>query len=79
MARRLAEHGYLAVCTDMYGAELEGASRDQFSRAFSQNRAEPEKQRKRAVAWFDTIAARADVDRERIAAVGFCYGELSPW
>ena len=26
IARRLAELGYMAVCTDMYGAHLEGAS-----------------------------------------------------
>jgi dienelactone hydrolase len=77
MARRLAEHGYLAVCTDMYGANLEGASRDQFSRAFEQNLAEPEMQRERAVAWFDAVAAREDVDHDRIAAVGFCYGGLT--
>jgi dienelactone hydrolase len=77
MARRLAEHGYVAVCTDMYGADLEGASLDQFSRAFAQNLAEPEKQRERAVAWFDAVAAREDVDHERIAAVGFCYGGLT--
>jgi len=73
-ARKLAERGYVAVCTDMYGAHLEGASVEDAGRAYGENLAAPEKQRARTIAWFDTIAARPDVDDERIAAVGFCYG-----
>src|SRR3954452_180446 len=76
-AHKLARRGYVAVCTDMYGAELEGAALDQYSRAYAQNLAEPEKQRERIVAWFDRIATRPDVDDERIAAVGFCYGGMT--
>jgi len=76
-ARKLAEQGYLAVCTDMYGAHLEGAPLDQAAVAFMENRADPVKQRARIVAWFDAVAGRSDVDRERIAAVGFCYGGMS--
>jgi dienelactone hydrolase len=76
-ARRLATRGYLAVCTDMYGAHLEGASLEQYTRAYEQNLADPERQRARAVAWFDAIAARPDVDGERVAAVGFCYGGMT--
>src|SRR3954451_5401563 len=76
-AHKLAGRGYVAVCTDMYGAELEGAALDQYSRGYAQNLAEPEKQRERIVAWFDRIATRPDVDDERIAAVGFCYGGMT--
>jgi dienelactone hydrolase len=77
VAQRLAEHGYLAVCSDMYGAELEGAPLEQSGRAWAQNCADPEKQRERAVAWFDTVAARRDVVQDCIAAVGFCYGGMT--
>jgi dienelactone hydrolase len=73
-ARKLAERGYVAVCTDMYGAHLEEGSVVECGRAFAQNLADPEKQRRRTAAWFDRIAARPDIDDERIAAVGFCYG-----
>ena len=74
VARKLADQGYLAVCTDMYGAHLEDASMEDAAVAFSQNLADPDRQRARTVAWFDEIAGRSDVDETRIAAVGFCYG-----
>ena len=64
VAQRLAAEGYVAVCTDMYGV----------GRTFNENDNAPDKQRARTVAWFDTIAARPDVDDERVAAVGHCYG-----
>jgi dienelactone hydrolase len=75
-ARELAERGCLAVCTDMYGAHLADPSIEEAGAAFAANLAEPERQRSRIVAWFDTIAARPDVDAQRIAAVGFCYGGM---
>ena len=74
VAQNLAARGYAAICTDMYGAHLEGAPIEDTGRAFAENLAAPETQRARVVAWFDTIARRPDVDEERIAAVGFCYG-----
>jgi dienelactone hydrolase len=76
-ARTLAQRGYLAVCTDMYGAHLAEASVEDAGRAYAENLADPEKQRARTVAWFDSVATRPDVDDERIAAVGFCYGGMS--
>lgn len=73
-ARKLAERGYVAICTDMYGAHLAEASVEDAGGAFAENLAKPEKQRARTTAWFDNIASRPDVDEERIAALGFCYG-----
>jgi dienelactone hydrolase len=73
-ARQLAELGYVAICTDMYGAHLEGASVEDSGRAYAENLADPEKQRARTVAWLERIAMRPDIDDERIAAIGFCYG-----
>jgi dienelactone hydrolase len=77
VARKLAELGYVAVCTDMYGAHFAGTSLEDAGRAFAENLANPERQRARTVAWFDQVAARSDVDAERIAAVGFCYGGMT--
>jgi dienelactone hydrolase len=77
VARKLADQGYLAVCTDMYGAHLEGASVEDAGLAYGQNLAVPDRQRARTVAWFDEIARRSDVDEARIAAVGFCYGGMT--
>ena len=76
-ARELAARGYVAICTDMYGAHLAGAPIEDSGRAYAENLADPEKQRARTVAWFETIATRPDVDAERIAAVGFCYGGMT--
>jgi dienelactone hydrolase len=73
-ARKLADIGYIAVCTDMYGARLEGAPLEDAGVAYAENHANPDKQRARTVAWFDQVANRPDVDGERVAAVGFCYG-----
>src|SRR6185436_3658249 len=76
-ARNLAERGYVAICTDMYGAHLAEAPVEDSVRAYTENLADPEKQRARTIAWFDSIAARPGVDDERIAAVGFCYGGMT--
>ena len=74
-ARKLAAKGYIAVCTDMYGAHLEGATADLYGPAMGElNHQNPDKQRRRTLAWFDAIAARPDVDAARIGAIGFCYG-----
>jgi dienelactone hydrolase len=76
-ARNLAERGYLAVCTDMYGAHLAGCSVEDAGTAYMANLAAPQMQRARAVAWFDALAGRPDVDADRIAAIGFCYGGMT--
>ena len=74
VARKLADEGYLAICTDMYGAHLEGAGIEDAGLAYADNLGAPDRQRERTVAWFDAIAGRPDVDATRVAAVGFCYG-----
>ena len=74
VARKLAEQGYVAVCTDMYGAHLVGAGIEDAGLAYAENLADPDRQRARTVAWLEAVAAREDVDAERIAAIGFCYG-----
>lgn len=74
-ARKLAALGYVAVCTDMYGAHLEGAGPEGFGPAYQDLQIDnPDKQRARAVAWFDAAAKLGHVDARRIAALGFCYG-----
>jgi dienelactone hydrolase len=77
MARKFAELGYVAICTDMYGAHLEGGSIEDSGRAYAENLADPVKQRARVTAWLDHIATRPEVDDDRIAAVGFCYGGMT--
>jgi dienelactone hydrolase len=73
-ARKLAALGYVAVCTDMYGAHLRNAGMEDAGLAYAENLAAPDKERARTVAWLDEVARRADVDEARLAAIGFCYG-----
>jgi dienelactone hydrolase len=76
-ARKLADLGCVAVCTDMYGAEHEGVSANDAGRAYADILATPEVQRARTVAWFEHVASRPDVDATRVAAIGFCYGGMT--
>ena len=74
-ARKLAALGYVAICTDMYGAHLEGAGPEGFGPAYQELQMDNgTKQRARTVAWFDKMAKLPYVDDRRIAALGFCYG-----
>lgn len=74
-ARRLAALGYLAVATDMYGAEADIGSEESAGKAFQALVVDaPERLRARVVAWRDAVAARSDVDAARLAAIGYCFG-----
>lgn len=74
-ARKLVSLGYVAICTDMYGAHLEGTGPEGFGPAYQHLHINnPATQRARTVAWFNTAAALSYVDEQRIAALGFCYG-----
>jgi dienelactone hydrolase len=76
-ARKLADLGYVAVCTDVYGAHREGHPVEEAGAANAESLAAPATLRARTVAWVVAVAARPDVDRDRVAAVGFCFGGMS--
>lgn len=71
---RLAALGYVAVASDMYGGGapsgdpvINGASYDAVMK-------DPALMRARVVAWFDRVSALPQVDADRVAAIGFCFG-----
>ena len=70
----LAEQGYLAVATDMYGAGVDISSEAAYAPLYMYMLENPQMLRERVVAWFDAIRARPDVDPDRVAAIGFCFG-----
>lgn len=74
VARKLAERGYLAVATDMYGPEVDLTREESYGGAFQALLDAPDTLRSRVVAWFEAVAARDDVDASRIAAIGYCFG-----
>lgn len=75
-AEKLAALGYLAVATDMYGPEVQDAGQDAAGQAYVAFHEDPGLLRRRVRRWFDTVAARADVDATRIAAIGYCFGGM---
>ena len=74
IAQKLAGLGYLAVATDMYGADADIGEREKAGEHYMALLHAPEVLRARTALWFDTVAARPDVDAGRIAAIGYCFG-----
>jgi dienelactone hydrolase len=73
-ARRLAELGYVALAADMFGERRQGKNLQEIATLVGGLRAEPEKLRARGRAALVTLAALPQVDADRCAAIGFCFG-----
>ena len=73
-ARQLAELGYLAVVLDMYGQDVytdDPNQAGQMAGAFYQDR---DLFRARATAGLEVLQQQPNVDPDRIAAIGYCFG-----
>jgi dienelactone hydrolase len=73
-ARRLAALGYVALAADMFGDRRQASNLQQVATLVGGLRAEPEKLRARGRAALATLAALPQVDPNRLAAIGFCFG-----
>jgi dienelactone hydrolase len=73
-ASLLADQGYLAVATDMFGEGAYFENPTQAGEDYVELMSSRELLRARAVAWFEQVAALPDVDARRIAAIGYCFG-----
>ncbi|MEV0699015.1 dienelactone hydrolase family protein [Saccharopolyspora sp. NPDC050389] len=76
MAERLLPWGYQAFAMDLYGKGVGGSTPAEFEalmRPFLANRAMPAD---RLSAIVSTVAGWPEVDGDRIAAMGFCFGGL---
>jgi len=73
-ARELAEHGYAALAIDMYGDKKVTTSSDQAYQWMMQTFEDPDTIVNRAKAALDTLATQDEVNPEKLAAIGFCYG-----
>lgn len=74
VATCLAERGYVALATDMYGGGGYYPDKERAGKALAPLWADPELLRSRVVSWYDHIKSRPDVDPNRIVAVGYCFG-----
>jgi dienelactone hydrolase len=73
-AAALADLGYVALAGDMYGGGVVCETSAEAGTHMAPLDADPAKLRARAGAGLAALAARAEVDPGRIAAIGFCFG-----
>lgn len=73
-ARELAEHGFAALAIDMYGDKRVTTEVPQASTWMNQTFEQADTIVNRAQAGLATLAAQPEVNTEKLAAIGFCYG-----
>lgn len=73
-ARELAEHGYAALAIDMYGDKKVTTASNQAYEWMMQTFEDPDTIVNRATAALNTLAAQDEVDADKLAVIGFCYG-----
>jgi dienelactone hydrolase len=74
--RQLANLGYVAVATDMYGGGECDTERALNGTLMMGVLNAPGRLRARTAAWYGHLKSRSDVDPQRIAAIGFCFGGM---
>jgi len=71
----LAQRGYVAVATDMFGGGQDYHAQPAAAGAsFSALLANPLLLRARTLAWHSLVCATPNVDARRVAAIGYCFG-----
>ena len=73
-ARELAEHGYAAIAIDMYGDKKVTTDASQAYAWMMDTFKQENTIVVRATAALETLATQPEVDVNRLAAIGFCYG-----
>jgi dienelactone hydrolase len=73
-AAMLAEQGYVALCTDVYGDGVRYEDPQESGPPLYALRKRPKLLRERVLAGFEALRARPEVDARRIGAIGFCFG-----
>jgi dienelactone hydrolase len=74
-ASLLAEKGYAAVATDMYGRGRDHhANPAAAGAAYSALLDSPQLLRDRTVAWHSLVRGMPNIDSNRVAAIGYCFG-----
>jgi dienelactone hydrolase len=73
-AALLAEQGYIALATDMYGGGADFENAREGGDLMLALHDEPERLRGRVLAGLEALKAQPGVDPDRIGAIGFCFG-----
>ena len=75
-AERVAALGYAVLCVDMYGKGRRGSSPEQNSALMTPLMQDRALLRRRSEAALAHLRSLAMVDRDRVGAIGFCFGGL---
>lgn len=73
-ARRLAELGYVGFALDMYGKGVYAKDRDEAMQLSGALKGDRPKMRQRALAGLEVLRDHELVNKDRIAAIGYCFG-----
>lgn len=73
-ADKLAESGYCAFAIDMYGDGIQAESPDQAAELMNAVLDDMETGTERLQAAFETLLNQTQVDKGKIAAIGYCFG-----
>jgi dienelactone hydrolase len=73
-ARMLAELGYVALATDMFGDRRQARNLQEVAKLVGDLRNQPQVLHARGLAALATLAALPQVDTTKLAAIGFCFG-----
>jgi dienelactone hydrolase len=73
-AERLAQMGYVALACDLHGDRRNLTDLQEVTSLVGALRAEVSRIRARALAGFNALGQRPEVDPDKIAAIGFCFG-----
>jgi len=73
-ADMLAQLGYVALAVDMYGQGENTGDPEHAGHMMKMATADPAITLKRFVAALDTLKAQAQTDKNKIAAIGYCFG-----
>ncbi|KTD34906.1 dienelactone hydrolase family transporter protein [Legionella moravica] len=75
-AKMLAEMGYIGFALDMYGQGRLGVTNEEKMALMQPLVGDRALLRERLLAAYHAVAARPEVDKSRIAVIGFCFGGL---
>lgn len=73
-AERLAELGFATLACDLHGERIVHDDMGKVMELLTALQAEPQRALHRARAALDALRSRSEVDPQRIAAIGYCFG-----
>ena len=76
VARRMAELGYAGFACDLYGKGKLGTNKEECAALMNPLMADRAFLQSRLLHWVDVVRALPQVDDNRMAAMGFCFGGL---